>query len=258
MQRIKSFSQFINEELKDVITDISRSGRTKNAERIWTDPSSPKSPSSATLLKNDLRAEEFDDIVKNISNNNIKKMLIKHQNNPKVERLAVTLNNIEYLKDKLKERGELRCEYCNKGPLVVYDIGKGSINPGYLYSNQSEVYNKVELNKVKREYISNGGFEKRDGATADHKQPQSRGGDKFSYNNLAVCCYWCNQKKGNMSYEDWMDKIKKPVLGSVKIEKEEVDNILNDLKDDFQRVEFFEYNNYTQSKYSSHDEKYFT
>ena len=27
---------------------------------------------------------------------------------------------------------------------------------------------------------------------------------KYDYDNLAVCCYQCNQEKGNMSYTDWI------------------------------------------------------
>ena len=32
----------------------------------------------------------------------------------------------------------------------------------------------------------------------------SKGGDKFDYENLAVCCHRCNQKKDDMSWDRWV------------------------------------------------------
>lgn len=225
--KIKSYLEYIT-ELRNVTTDISKSGHTKVMDVVYDDPSKAKSPSSGVLLKNDLRSREFQDLIKNISNANIRRLLQKHVGNPKVERLAVTLNNTQFLKDTQQEIGDLHCMYCDKGPLRIYDIsGNGpKFNP-------------------------------KDGATVDHKQPQSKGGDKFNYSNLAVCCYKCNQAKGNISYEDWMDRIKKPVLESIKIEREDIDNILIDLKDDFPLTRFFGYDNNGMSiswtKYLCHD-----
>jgi hypothetical protein len=46
------------------------------------------------------------------------------------------------------------------------------------------------------------------GATCDHKNPISKGGSKFTYDNLAVCCSTCNTRKGNMSYEEWTHYLK--------------------------------------------------
>jgi 5-methylcytosine-specific restriction endonuclease McrA len=93
----------------------------------------------------------------------------------------------------LKE-GELRCEYCDKGPLTIYDFTKRKGDPEFIGN---------KYYKFKEE------FKKEDGATCDHKNPQGKGGDKFGYDNLAVCCYRCNQNKKSMSYEDWMKRINK-------------------------------------------------
>jgi 5-methylcytosine-specific restriction endonuclease McrA len=45
-------------------------------------------------------------------------------------------------------------------------------------------------------------------ATVDHKQPQSKHGDKFDYKNLAVCCWDCNNEKGNKSWNEWQSSFK--------------------------------------------------
>ena len=209
--KVKSYIEYIT-ELRNVTTDISKSGHTRIMDVVYDDPSKAKSPSSGVLLKDELRKREFEYLIKNIKNNGVRRILQKHAGNPKAERLAVTLNNTQFLKDRQQESGPLMCEYCPRGPLRIYDIsGNGpKFNP-------------------------------KDGATVDHKIPQSKGGDRYSYSNLAVCCYKCNQAKGNMSYEDWMSKIGKPVLESVKIEREDIDNMLIDIKDDFPFTRFFGY-----------------
>lgn len=60
--KIKSYIDFINEELQRVVSDQSASGRTKSIDTIWDDPSSAKSPSSSVLLRKQLRDQEFDDL----------------------------------------------------------------------------------------------------------------------------------------------------------------------------------------------------
>jgi 5-methylcytosine-specific restriction endonuclease McrA len=42
------------------------------------------------------------------------------------------------------------------------------------------------------------------GATIDHKVPVSSGGSVGSLSNMVVSCYSCNQKKGPMSYEEFL------------------------------------------------------
>lgn len=44
-------------------------------------------------------------------------------------------------------------------------------------------------------------------AVTHHRITLSKGGDKFDYKNLAVCCYQCNQQKKNMDYDVWLQKI---------------------------------------------------
>ena len=174
MKHLKRYQEFIVEELRRVVSYSSGTGHTQAADLIYDDPTSSKSPSSGVLLKRDLKnKEEFTDEPIEVRNN---------------IRLKVRMNNLKFLKDKAKD-GELRCEYCDKGPLKVYDV-----EPGQFSDDP----------KAKRNWK----FNKDDGATCDHKISQSKGGDKFDYSNLAVCCYDCNKKKGNMSYEDWTNRKK--------------------------------------------------
>jgi hypothetical protein len=190
--RIKSFNEFITEELRKVVSDKSGSGKTKFVDWIWNEPSSDKSPSAGISLRDKLREEEFQDLIKNVpdvSKNFLRKQ--KHKRN--AEKLSVTLNNLKFLKDMQKE-DDLYCEYCNKGPLVIYDITEEDLKNG-----PQKVGGRIRFNTR---------FNPKDGATVDHKQPQSKGGDKFDYSNLAVCCYSCNQKKKNMSWDDWSQILK--------------------------------------------------
>lgn len=195
--KIKSFDEFINEELRKVVSDKSGSGKTKFVDWIWDEPSSDKSPSAGVSLRDKLREEEFQDLIKNAPPE-ISKALLRNQRHKRQkresEKLAVTLNNLQFLKDKQKEKGELYCEYCGKGPLVIYDILPEEIQRG-----PQKVGGRLRYNVR---------FNPKDGATCDHKQPQSKGGDKFDYSNLAVCCYSCNQRKKNMDWDDWSQILK--------------------------------------------------
>ncbi len=169
---IKNFK--INELHK--VSTYTGSGRTKFVDTIWDDPVSDKSLSSSILLNRDLKSKEFIDTINNmgleddgLTDEEKKKLSLGRL--PK-DRIKISLNNLNFLIDKAKE-GELRCEYCNKGPLKIYD------------------FRKAEK------------FRNSDGATCDHKNPQSKGGDKLDYSNLAVCCNRCNTRKGDMSWESW-------------------------------------------------------
>ena len=187
--RIKSYIDFINEELHRVISDQSGSGRTKSVDTIIDDPQSSKSLSSGILLRQQLKDKEFGDLRKAISSD-VPDYVIKNMikgGDTKLNKFKVTLNNLQFLKDKAKE-GDLHCEYCGKGPLVIYDFNPDELTPE---------------NIDKPGYRFNTKFSDKDGATCDHKQTQSKGGDKFDYSNLAVCCRTCNTKKGNMSWEQW-------------------------------------------------------
>lgn len=43
-------------------------------------------------------------------------------------------------------------------------------------------------------------------ATLDHVQPLSQGGDN-TLENLVVCCYHCNQCKGDRTIDQWLQAI---------------------------------------------------
>jgi len=193
--RIKSFVEYINEELRKVTSDVSGSGKTKSVDWIWDEPSSAKSPSSGVSLRDELRELEFQDLLNTMSDQKFdaktKSQLRKEKFKRKSEKLSVTLNNLKFLKDMQKEKGDLYCEYCNKGPLTIYDITEEDLKNG-----PQKVGGRIRFNVR---------FNPKDGATCDHKEPQSKGGDKFDYNNLAVCCYSCNQKKKNMSWSQWSE-----------------------------------------------------
>ena len=163
----------------------SGSGKTTEWDNILDDPTSSKSLSSSILLRNKLQKDEWKSTVKSIGGET--KKLKPKPNNRKIEKLKVSLHNLKFLKDKLKERGALRCEYCNNGPLIIYDTF-------YKGSDQK--------------YLKHKPFSNIDGATADHKNPQSKGGDKYSQDNLAVACMKCNHDKKDMDYEDWIEIIK--------------------------------------------------
>lgn len=165
-------------EFQKVVSDPSRSGRTKNIDLIWDLPDNSKTLSASVLLKDKLKKEEFDDIVsqlsdtKNVKNSTITKNNFTFNKNTK---LSISVNNIAFLQEKLKEDGELRCEYCNHGPLKIYNFGTK--------------------------------FNKRNGATVDHKVPISKGGLIFNWSNLCVCCNKCNSQKDNMDYDDWISQL---------------------------------------------------
>lgn len=186
--KVKKYSEFIL-ELHRITSSSSSSGRTKFIDWVHDDPSVAKSPSAGILLRKELSDIEFDELKSNI---NAPDWLLRAvQKDPskanKLMKFKVTMNNLQFLKDKAKE-GELRCEYCNKGPLIIYDINPGEITPEMLEDPNLRF---------------NAKFDKKDGATCDHKVPMDRGGDKFNYNNLAVSCYSCNNRKGNMAWEAW-------------------------------------------------------
>lgn len=193
MKNLLSFDKF-NEELVTITKNTSGSGRTKEVDTIYNDENPHiKSPAAYLLLKDKYKKAELDDI-KKLFSAGIPVYRYK-TNDPKLTKILVTLNNLQFLKHKLKELGELRCEYCDKGPLVIYDIFPDDLDN--LIGNPHHRLNAK--------------FDPADGATCDHKNPQSLGGDKFDYDNLAVCCNSCNQRKRSMPYDLWMHTIKKPV-----------------------------------------------
>lgn len=193
--KLERFNGFISEIHKIKNYDTSTKN-IKYMDVILDDPQSFSSPSHAILLKRKLQDLEDSEILKTLKN--VKKMTPSHRSmffRTKLQRgLAIPLNNLQFLKDRQREIGELRCEYCKKGPLTVYDF-----NPEEL-----KWYKVKDKMKIQRQMIM---FKPEDGATCDHKEPISKGGNEFDYENLAVACYDCNKKKGNMSWIDWMKKM---------------------------------------------------
>lgn len=68
-----------------------------------------------------------------------------------------------------RKKGSLKCFYCHKSDLKI--------------SSRSRAHQ----------------------ATVDHYIPKSGGGDKFSATNFVVCCHSCNQRKGNMTPQEFLD-----------------------------------------------------
>ena len=183
---ILKYSDFIN-ELK-TFKKGSNSGSTKELTHIWEEDPHQKSKASLLMLNSELEKKEIEELFKNIkflSNEEKLKLQNELSGDKKLSKLLVTLNNQQFLLDK-QEEGELRCEYCDKGPLKVYEI------------TPEDFMNVVDDNKINRR------FNPMDGATCDHKNPKSKGGEPFDYSNLAVCCYKCNTKKSDMDYDTWM------------------------------------------------------
>jgi 5-methylcytosine-specific restriction endonuclease McrA len=194
MKYIKLF-----EELTKVMTYKSQSGNTRTYASVHDDENPNIKSAAAGIMLNDYYAGiENADVIR-LKEAGIPVFSIK--NSPKkIQKLVVTLNNLEFLIHTLKEDGILYCEYCNEGPLKIYN----------KFTNKDY---GLENNQY---YINDSPFNDTDGATCDHKEPQSKGGDKLDYKNLAVCCHSCNQKKGSISYEDWMNKIaKKSIVESL-------------------------------------------
>ena len=185
---IKNFLEFLNEELR--LTKASQSGYTKEVDN----PTTNKSLSAGLMLRNKLSEEETE-VAPGLYTAGLKKQLLRAFRNRKGD-LIQLLNNINFLKDELKDKGILKCEYCNSGPLIIYDT----------FSN------KVEKSK----FIKPHSFNKSDGATCDHKQPISKGGVRLDKNNLAVCCNACNQLKADITYDDWMKVVLPVRLSNIK------------------------------------------
>lgn len=170
MKYLKIFEKF-----NKITTYQSKSGRTRHIDTINNEPTSNKSLATSILLKNKLKKEEFTDLMHKISSYFSDSYIDFLIDNPsKLESNLISLNNLMFLMEKEKE-GTLKCEYCNK-PLVLNNWLK---------------YTKRPVND--------------NTATCDHKTPISKGGDKFNFNNLAVSCSKCNNKKAEKSYNDWIE-----------------------------------------------------
>lgn len=200
---IKGFMNFINELYYS--KDHKNSTKSNHFyDTIHDEPTSAKSTGMLALLNGELSNQEIIDLKRKypkgmplwaIKRAEMSKTSKDKNKNKNYNRFLVTLNNLQFLKDMAK-KGPLMCEYCNAGPLVIYDIAN--------YPTEEDLENP--------NYRFNDEFNPEDGATCDHRIPQSKGGDKFNYDNLAVCCYKCNQEKKDMNYEDWLNSLKESKL----------------------------------------------
>jgi 5-methylcytosine-specific restriction endonuclease McrA len=91
------------------------------------------------------------------------------------ENFALNFNfRPRYIAKLVKEKGELFCKYCGKGPLIT--------DP----KHPNQHLRKTML------------------ATIDHIKAQSKGGSKYDPNNINICCPPCNTEKSNMPVEKFM------------------------------------------------------
>jgi 5-methylcytosine-specific restriction endonuclease McrA len=155
--------------------------------QIWDDPNDAKPHSASLLLRDKLYRDEMESIINEFKPELRRKLkrfaTWSGASEDGLRRYAISINNQQFLVDMLKEKGKLDCEYCGKEGMKLYKF--------------PERTGKFTA----RDFGSK--FDKRDGATCDHKQPTSKGGDKFDYANLAVCCSPCNTKKADISWDDW-------------------------------------------------------
>lgn len=85
-----------------------------------------------------------------------------------------------FLRKKKKEHnGVWICHYCER--------------PITKIQTRNKIYQKNRWNLI----------------TVDHKVPLDKGGDLLATSNMLECCVRCNEKKDNMSYEVFLDKINK-------------------------------------------------
>jgi hypothetical protein len=175
-REIESLYNYYKEsKVNNFFNFISELHRVKSSKRevdtIFSDPSSPKSTGAGILLRKHLREMEIEDIISDMPDipKHMKRAVMGSRDLKKVEMIKTSINNLKFLQE-MSDIAPLYCEYCKKGPLKIY---------------------------------TKGDFKKLDGATCDHKTPISKGGDRYNYNNLAVCCFNCNMKKSDMSLEEW-------------------------------------------------------
>jgi hypothetical protein len=151
MNHLKSYNEFILEELVKLTSSSSRSGRTKEVSLIHDIPETPKSPSALDLLNQKLREEEFKELLDTLSDNKFDKSPVNKINKSSrrqemQDELKVTINNLMFLKDKQRELGTLYCEYCSKGPLKIYDFKWDGVSVEDLMNQKWRLNSKFNKN----------------------------------------------------------------------------------------------------------------
>jgi hypothetical protein len=182
----KIISTRLIKEYREFINWTSRSGATRTGDVIHTDePKSAKSPSSGILLRDELLRKESKDFMKELIQNPYT-TYTKNKTQEDIKQLYINQLFLE------NQDEPLRCEYCGKGPLVIYKVSNEELEKMLI---------DITYQPTK--------FKKYNGATVDHKVPRSSGGEKYDTTNMAVACYSCNQRKGNMDYDEWLEILKK-------------------------------------------------
>lgn len=115
MRYLQGYTEYIT-ELRKFATSTSSSGRTREFDVLYDEPEDAKSPGARVLLRNKLSSEEFADKFEKAPD------LIKMEDLMKLpskqRKLIIAKSNLNFLR-KQEEKGELRCEYCNEGPLRI-------------------------------------------------------------------------------------------------------------------------------------------
>lgn len=183
--RILNFEMFL--EMIKVETGRSGTGMTRQFDLIFSEIENPKTLAHMVALNDKLKKLELSSMFGIVANKDelgsvedqvklLKRLKLPKNSEKALRQLKIALNNQKFLYSE-KEKGSLNCAYCHRKNLKIYDFTKGQK------------------------------FRQKDGATCDHKVPMSKGGDKYDFSNMAVSCYFCNNKKGNMDFDEWISKI---------------------------------------------------
>lgn len=140
---------------------------------ILNEPTSCHSLSSLELLQDSLREREINYILKKYKFKFSEEDLLLDNNFVKLSILR-TFFNSRFIKRKEKQN-KLYCAYCNKKVRIL---------------KEGEKHNKHDV------------------ATVDHIETLSEGCDWFDERNINVSCYKCNNERGNMPYDEWLEFIK--------------------------------------------------
>lgn len=140
--------------------------------KIWNEPTTNKSLAALELLNEKLRLGEvshWEKVLNFTSKSNAKYNWDRCSSTDKLKILSGIFNR------RFLERSKLECHYYKRPDLFIQELDR----------KQSRADNL---------------------ATTDHKVPLVEEPDWFDEGNLLVCCNKCNNKKGNMSYEDFLAK----------------------------------------------------
>jgi hypothetical protein len=140
--------------------------------KIWNEPTTNKSLAALELLNESFRKGEADYWTKQF--NFTQKDYSEYDWN-KCSSSAKLKILRGFFNRRFLEKSDLICHYCKTPNLLLQEP----------YKKKKNVWNL---------------------ATIDHKIPLVEEPDWFDASNLLVCCNKCNNKKGNMSYKEFLAK----------------------------------------------------